>query len=271
MSKQSITKLTTDKDAKGNNVQKLLMVEGPICVSGATTQESIYEDNANRSFLLIIDESQSHLNEVMHYQRKQQAGLINETGQEQAKQLLRNSQRLLRKIKIINPYAPQLEIPQCVFKKLRTNMHYLKLIEIITFYHQKQREIKTDQSGKPYIETAIEDIECANFLVKETLLRKSDELNGELRDFFERLKNTVTAKKVPSFYSKDIREQFRMNPMRINRYLRELESRGYVGRNGGNRKYGFEYEITAWDEYEKLKSGVNILDEILQKLKEKQV
>ena len=269
MSKQSITKLTTDKDAKGNNVQKLLVVEGPICVSGATTQESIYEDNANRSFLLIIDESQSHLNEVMGYQRKQQAGLINETMQQQAKGLLRNSQRLLRGIKIINPYAPQLEIPQCVFKKLRTNIHYLKLIEIITFYHQCQREVKTDKNGKPYIETAIEDIEWANYLVKETLLRKSDELSGELRDFFERLKNTITAKKAQSFYSKDIREQFRMNPMRVNRYLRELESRGYIGRNGGNRKYGFEYEISAWDEYEKLKSGINILDEILQQLKEK--
>jgi DNA primase catalytic core len=269
MSKQSISKLTTDKDAKGNNVQKLLTVEGPICVSGATTQESIYEDNANRSFLLIIDESQSHLNEVMHYQRNQQAGLINETGQMQAKQLLRNAQRLLSKIKIINPYAPHLEIPQCVFKKLRTNMHYLKLIEIVTFYHQKQREIKTDANGKPYIETAIEDIECANYLVKETLLRKSDELNGEQRDFFERLKKNLSAKSVQSFYSKDIREQFRMNPMRVNRYLRELESRGYIGRSGGNRKYGFEYEITVWDEYEKLKNGINILDEILQKLKEK--
>ena len=271
MSKQSITKLTTDKDAKGNNVQKLLLVEGPICVSGATTQESIYEDNANRSFLLIIDESQSHLNEVMGYQRKQQAGLINEAEQEKAKQLLKNTQRLLRGIKIINPYAPQLEIPQCVFKKLRTNMHYLKLIEIITFYHQKQREIKTDRNGKPYIETAIEDIECANDLVKETLLRKSDELNGELRGFFERLKNNLSAKQEQSFYSKGIREQFRLNPMRVNRYLRDLESRGYIGRNGGNRKLGFEYEITAWNEYEKLKSGVNILDEILQKLKEKAV
>lgn len=269
MSKQSITKLTTDKDAKGNNVQKLLLVEGPICVSGATTMESIYEDNANRSFLLIIDESQSHLNEVMGYQRKQQAGLINEAEQEKAKQLLRNSQRLLRGIKIINPYAPRLEIPQCVFKKLRTNMHYLKLIEIITFYHQKQREVKTDRNGKPYIETAIEDIECANDLVKETLLRKSDELNGELRDFFERLKNNLSAKQVQSFYSKGIREQFRLNPMRVNRYLRDLENRGYIGRNGGNRKLGFEYEITAWNEYEKLKSGVNILDEILQKLREK--
>jgi hypothetical protein len=142
-------------------VQKLLNVEGPICVSGATTLESIYEDNANRSFLLIIDESPSHLDEVMQYQRKLQAGLINEAGQQNARQLLKNAQRLLRNIKVTNPYAPQLEIPQCVFKKLRTNIHYLKLIEIITFYHQKQREIKTDANGKPYIETAIEDrIDC---------------------------------------------------------------------------------------------------------------
>jgi len=271
MSKQSITKLTTDKDAKGNNVQKLLTVEGPICVSGATTQESIYEDNANRSYLLHIDESANHLNEVMQYQRKQQAGLINEIQQQKAKQILRNAQRLLRGIKVINPYAPQLEIPQCVFKKLRTNIHYLKLIEIITFYLQHQREIKTDANGKPYIETAIEDIECANYLVKETLLRKSDELSGDLRNFFESLKANAIAKKAQSFYAKEIREHFRMNPMKINRFLRDLENRGYIGRSGGNRKFGFEYEITAWDEYEKLKDGINILDEILQKLKEKQV
>jgi DNA primase len=265
------TKLTTDKDAKGNNVQKLLVVEGPICVSGATTLESIYEDNANRSFLLIIDETPTHLNEVMQYQRKLQAGLISEGEQEKAKQVLKNAQRLLRKVKVINPYAPELEIPQCVFKKLRTNLHYLKLIEIITFYNQYQREIKKDQGGNPYILTTLEDIECANYLVKDTLLRKSDELNGELRNFFENLKSHVSSKQLQSFYAKEIREAFRMNPMRTNRYLRELESRGFIQRNGGNRKYGFEYEITAWDEYEKLKSGVNILDEILQKLKEKQV
>lgn len=69
MSKQSISKLTTDKDAKGNNVQKVLTVEGPICVSGATTKESIYEDNANRSFLIHIDESAQHMDEVMEFQR----------------------------------------------------------------------------------------------------------------------------------------------------------------------------------------------------------
>jgi DNA primase len=271
MSKQSITKLTTDKDAKGNNVQKVLMVEGPICVSGATTQGNIYEDNANRSFLLHVDETPSHAREVMTYQRNLQAGLVNEDEQEQYKKLLKNAQRLLHKVKVINPYAPELDIPECVFKKLRTNMHYLKLIEIITFYHQQGREWKKDKEGRPYIETTLEDIEMANWLVKDTLLRKSDELGGDLRSFFESLKSIMrTRENTPSFYAKGIREFFRMNPMKVNRYLRELESRGFIQRSGGNRKNGFEYEIRAWDEYEKLKSGVNILDDILRRLREKE-
>jgi DNA primase catalytic core len=272
MSKQSITKLTTDKDAKGNNVQKVLMVEGPICVSGATTQGNIYEDNANRSFLLHVDETPGHAREVMNYQRNHQAGLINELEQDQNRQILKNAQRLLHKVRVINPYAPQLDIPECVFKKLRTNMHYLKLIEIITFYHQHAREWKQDREGRPYIETTLEDIEMANWLVKDTLLRKSDELGGDLRSFFESLKTIMRAKEnAPSFYAKGIREFFRMNPMKINRYLRELESRGFIQRSGGNRKNGFEYEIRSWDEYEKLKNGVNILDDILKRLREKEV
>ncbi|MFM8913213.1 MAG: toprim domain-containing protein [Flammeovirgaceae bacterium] len=267
MSKQSISKLTTDKDAKGNNVQKVLTVEGPICVSGATTKESIYEDNANRSFLIHIDESASHTDEVMDYQRKQKAGIVNEVQQQEARQLLQNTQRLLQNIKVINPYALELRIPDLVFKKLRTNMHYLRLIEIITLYHQQQREVKTDSTGQRYIETNLTDIACANWLVKESLLRKSDELSGELREFFERLK--VSTKKEQSFYAKQIREKFRMNPMRVNRYLRMLEHMGYINQTGGNRKNGFEYQVKAWEEYESLQAGINILDEHLEKLKAK--
>lgn len=272
MSRQSITKLTTNKDVKGNNVQRVLVVEGPVCVSGATTNTQIYEDNANRSFLLHIDESQDHAREVMDYQRRQQAGLIDETLQEDYRRLLKNAQRLLRPVKIINPYATQLDIPQCVFKKLRTNMHYLRLIEIITFYNQKQREWKKDKSGRPYIETTPEDIAWANNLIKDSLLRKSDELSGQLRQFFESLKRFAQEKPPrEAIYAKEIRQHLRLHPMKVNRYLRELEQRGYIKQAGGNRKTGYEYEITAWDEYEKLKSGIDILDEILEKIREKEL
>ncbi len=138
------------------------------------------------------------------------------------------------------------------------------------FYHQLQRVVKTDKSGKPFITTTPEDIAWANYLIKDSLLRKSDELGGQVRHFFESLKSFADKKEEPkTIYAKEVREAFRMNPMTINRYLRELENRGYIQRNGGNRKTGFEYEIKAWDEYKKLKSGINILDEILEKVKMK--
>ena len=269
MSKQSISKLTTDKDAKGNNIQKLLTVEGPICVSGATTQGYIYEDNANRSFLLHIDESSNHLNQVMEYQRKLQAGLINETQQQAAKQILKNVQRLLRKVKVINPYAPDLRIPDCVFKKLRTNMHYLKLIEIITFYNQYQRKWKKNQSGEYFIESTLDDIALANWLVKESLLRKSDELSSDIRYFFESLKEQVKQENATTFFAKDIRKNFRMHPQKLSRYLSQLENRNYLKRLSNNRQTGYEYEITSFDDYELLKHGVDILDRILEQIKAK--
>ena len=267
MSKQSISKLTTDKDTKGNNVQKVLTVEGPICVSGATTKESLYEDNANRSFLLHVDEGAQHMDEVMEFQRKQKAGLINETQQQEARQLLQNVQRLLQNVKIINPYALELRIPDMVFKKLRTNMHYLRLIEIITLYHQEQREIKTDSNNNRYIETNLTDIACANWLVKETLLRKSDELSGELREFFESLKSKN--EKDNTFFAKDLRKRLRIHPMKLSRYLVQLESRGYIKRTGGNRQQGFEYQVNEWDDYKLLKEGVDILDKKLEQLRSK--
>jgi DNA primase len=267
MSKQSISKLTTDKDAKGNNVQKVLTVDGPICVSGATTKESLYEDNANRSFLLHVDEGAQHMDEVMEFQRKQKAGMINEEQQREARQLLQNVQRLLQNVKIINPYALELRIPDLVFKKLRTNMHYLRLIEIITLYHQQQREVKTDSNGQRYIETNLTDIACANWLVKETLLRKSDELSGELREFFESLKSKN--EKDYTFFAKDLRKRLRIHPMKLSRYLVQLESRGYIKRTGGNRQQGFEYQVNEWDDYTLLKESVDILDKKLEQLRSK--
>jgi hypothetical protein len=39
-----------------------------------------------------------------------------------------------------------------VFKKLRTNTHYLTLIKAIAFWHQQQREMKQGADGKHFIE-----------------------------------------------------------------------------------------------------------------------
>jgi DNA primase len=268
-SKKKISKTVPVKDSKGNLKTITLNVEGPICLSGTTTRERLYEDNANRSILIYLDNSKDHKELIMNYQRKLSAGKIDTRKENEIKELFKDIQSVLKPVKVRNPYAEQLKIPEYIFKPLRTNSHYLAFIETVTFYHQYQRQLRTDPAtGERYILTELEDIEHANRLIKDVLLAKSDELSKAVRDFFEQLKQDLKRNKQESFYGREIQERLRMYPMKVNRYLRELESRNFIRRIGGNRKKGYEYEIYRTDEYTKLQSGMNILDEILENIRQ---
>jgi len=115
----------------------------------------------------------------------------------------------------------------------------------------------------------LDDIEWANKLLKDVLLAKSDELPKQIREFFESLKKQVKKDKKENFYSKEVQELFRMYPMKVNRFLRELENRNFIQKTGGNRKNGYEYIINRWDDYQKLQSGAEIMDNILNQLRSK--
>jgi len=269
MSNQEISKFVSEPDPKtGQFRQVLLEAHGPIVIAGATTKDKVYEDNSNRSFLLHVDESADHQNQILEYQNKQAAGLIDSEGIEATCRKIHNIQRMLNpKLKVINPFQPQLKLPEYVFKKLRTNTHYITLIQAITFLHQYQREKKKNERGQLYIETTLEDVALANALSKHSLLRKSDELNGQVRNFFESLKALLKQDKQDTFLSAKIRERMRMHPMKFNRRISELRQRGYLKQVGGNRKTGYEYQVTIWDDYQVLQKGLAIMDEVLDKLR----
>jgi DNA primase len=271
MTAQKISKFVTESDPRtGAFKQVHLQAEGPICIAGATTKDKIYEDNSNRSFLIHVNESKAHQDAVLDYQNRQAAGLNDTTLTKQAISKVHNIQRMLNhNLKVINPFQPSLKLPEYVFKKLRTNTHYITLIQSITFLHQYQREIKQSRAGEYYIETTLEDVELANLLSKESLLRKSDELSGAVREFFESLKATVRQTNRETFTGKEIREKFRMHPMQFNRRITELQARGYLKQAGGNQKSGYEYTITTWDDYKVLQSALSIMDDTLSVLWQK--
>ena len=268
-SKKRISKTVPVKDAKGNMQTMTLQVEGPISLAGTTTKEKLYEDNANRSLLIYLDNSKAHKEAIMDYQRKLSAGQIDKEKEEQVKEFFKDLQSILEPIQVRNPYALQLKIPESVFKPLRTNAHYLHFIESITFYHQYQRERKRDdKTGKHYIETTLSDIAEANKLLKDVLLAKSDELTKSCRDFFERLKQWVTAQKTSSFYSKEVRIAFKISPTSLNRHLKDLTRYGYINIVGGSKARGYEYEIPDEKEYDTLKDHIdNALDHALAQLR----
>ncbi len=267
-SKKTITKTFVQKGPKGLET-KSRTVNGPICVAGCTTKEHIYEDNANRSFLIYIDSSQEQDDRIMKHQRAVSAGKINQLEQQQIKTLLQNSQRLLNPIKVVNPYAELLELPKSVFKPRRTNAHYLHFIEAITFYCQWQRPQKTNKTtGEIFIETTIEDIENANHLLKGVLLKKSDKLSPACRTYFEQLKLYLEKENKTEFKNIDIRKALELSHSKQKRYMSELLNNFYIQVKKGNKKSGFTYAITSFKEYSELKNKItNVLDETLEKLK----
>jgi predicted transcriptional regulator len=259
-SKRRITKTVVHKDTKGTTRTIHLTVEGPVSVAGCTTQESIYEDNSNRSFLLYIDESEAQDNKIMDYQRRASAGKLNEQDEIKARELLKNVQRILKPIKIINPYAEFLELPKSVFKPRRTNAHYLQFIEAITFYKQYQREKQyNNETGEEYIQTTIEDIQEANALMQEVLLRKSDVLNGACRQFFEMLKGYLKANDITTFTNAEIRRTLRVNPSNQKRYMLQLQSAELVQKAKGNKRKGYVYEVANYEDYENTNKQIQTL------------
>lgn len=257
-SKRSITKRVSHKDRSGNTKTIKLTVEGPVCVAGCTTRESIYEDNSNRSFLLYIDESQEQDQRIMQYQRRASAGKINEGEQLLAATLLQNVQMVLKPVKVINPYAEYLELPQSVFKPRRTNSHYLQFMEAITFYKQHQRESKYDErTGEEFIETEIEDIREANELIAEVLLRKSDTLNGACRNHLECLKAYLEKNGQTTFTNSEIRRDLRVKETTLRRYNKQLSGEGYIQKVKNRDTKSHCYEILDVQEYDALKAQID--------------
>ena len=266
--KKRIVKSVVQKDSGGQGKTKNLIVEGPVSVAGCTTQESIYEDNSNRSFLLYIDESEAQDERIMNYQRKSSAGKINLQDEIDAANILRNVQRLLKPVRVINPFAEALILPKSVFKPRRSNAHYLQFIEAVTFYHQHQRESHFDmQTGEEYIETTLEDIKIANDLIKGILLRKSDPLNGATRSYLERLKTHLKEKMDSVYNNQEIRKELRIKESTLRRYHNLLLQEGYITRRRDLDNRSFCYEMLEVDEFNDLKQAIdNALSMCIERL-----
>jgi len=262
-SKKKISKTIAFKNTKGETKTTNITVEGPVCVAGCTTKETIYEDNANRSFLIYLDESQEQDDKIMNYQRRASAGNIAIEAQLKAKNVLLNSQYLLQSIKVINPYAELVELPKEVLKPRRTNAHYLQFIELITYYHQHQRELKHDQeTGEEYIETTIEDIKNANELIKEILIRKSDVLTGRSRNQLENFKKLLK-NKTELFTNSQLRSTLKIAKSTAQYHLNTWLDAGIITKIHDKESQTYNYQFINDKEYKNLE---NKIDEVLKSI-----
>lgn len=259
--KKRISKTVTIKDKSGQLRTITLIVEGPVSVIACTTREKIYEDNSNRAILIYLDGSKEQDERIMHYQKQNRAGLIDHYAEKQMQKKLVQMQQALEPIRVINPFAPLIDLPKEIFKPRRTLPLLLSFIEAITFYYQYQRVQKVEEStGEIYIETHPTDIEWAFKLLRDVLFRKSDELSGAAREFYEWLKQWAInkANKKTGFYGSDVRKDNRIHPRTLSRYLQELTEYGLLEITGGNRhKTGYSYKVITNKDYQALQQSID--------------
>jgi hypothetical protein len=108
--------------------------------------------------------------------------------------LMRNAQRLLQPVDVMNPWADELTFTAERTRTRRDHEKYLTLIDAVALLHQYQRPREVDREGterSEYIRVTLDDIETANRLALELLGRSLDELPPQTRRLYETVKRVV--------------------------------------------------------------------------------
>ncbi len=260
ISNQVLRSSVTIKDKKGNNKSSHKIVKGQFSSLSATTKGETYEDNMSRSFLLAVDESKEQTQRIIEYQNRRNAGEIDRTEQEKAINFIQKIVRNLKYYEVINPYATKLNLPEKVHKIRRLNEMYQAVIKQVTFINQYQRAVKNG-----YLITEIEDIEQATEVLFESIVLKVDELDGSLRQFFEKLKKYLKDKNV-EFTQREIRQELNVSKAQCSRFINQLLEMEYIASKYGGNLKRVSYKIDYWDNHQKLRTEIK--DFLLNQIKE---
>jgi DNA primase catalytic core len=256
-SEGELTIASTGKDPQtGNLVTHEYHVEGPVMIFLTTTAIEIDEELLNRCLVLSVDESRQQTEAIHRLQRERRTltGLVNGERRQRLLTQHRHAQRLLRPLKVLNPYADQLTFLSDKTRTRRDHEKYLTLIDTIALLHQYQRDRRTvQQEGETleYIEATREDIAQANALAHEVLGRSLDELPPQTRRVLARVIEMVTAacaaQQLPRaqyrFSRREVREYTGLSDTQLRVHLERLVSLEYLLVHRGMRGQSFVYEL----------------------------
>src|SRR5690606_15834721 len=185
------------------------------------------------------------------------SGQIDEHKERQCMEFIQTMVSLLKPYPVVNPYADKVHLPEEAHKIRRLNGLYQAFVKVITLMHQYQRG--RDDRGRLISEK--EDLQVAAEIMFESIVLKVDELDGSLRQFYERLKEYVKAKAGDhyqgyEFGQREIRQALHVSKSQLQRYLHDLVQLEYIRQSGGYANRGFSYKVLYWDNIEALRAKV---------------
>jgi DNA primase len=252
-SEGELTIASTGKDpATGKMVTQEYHVEGPVMIFLTTTAIDLDEELQNRCLTLTVDESAEQTGRIHRVQRERRtlAGLMAREERKALLHTLRNAQRLLQPVEVLNPYAPALTFTTGRTRNRRDHEKYLTLIDAIALLHQHQRMARTLPGGQQYIEVTLDDIALANQLAPEVLGRSLDELPPQTRRLLGSIRELVKKKREAkasdsTFSRRELRQACGWSLTQVSVHLERLVALEYLAIRHGRLGSAFVYEILA--------------------------
>jgi DNA primase len=255
-SEGELTIASTGKDPQsGRMVTQEYHVEGPVMIFLTTTDIDLDEELQNRCLTLAVDESNEQTARIHAVQRERRtlAGLIAREERKDVLALLKNAQRLLVPVEVLNPFAPALTFPSRRTRNRRDHEKYLTLIDSIALLHQHQRARGQHVVGGrmvEYIEVTLEDIALANEIAPEVLGRSLDELPPQTRRLLEHIRALVktrrgeqSAKVASTFSRREIKEVSGWSLTQVRVHLARLIELEFIAARCGRFGSAFHYEL----------------------------
>jgi len=248
---------TTVKDPDtGEMKTKKHEVEGPVAIMLTTTEAEIDEELQNRALVLTVNEDREQTRAIHEAQRRAETleGILAAEDRLAVVRLHRNAQRLLRPLRVVNPFAEGLAFPDVKLRTRRDHVKYLTLIRSIALLSQYQRPIKQEtRNGHvvPYIEVTPSDIETAKRLADEVLGQSLDDLAPQTRRLLGLLDEMVSrrcaerkvAREDLRFTRREVREYTNWGDTQLRVHLARLVDLELLLIHRGSRGHSFVYEL----------------------------
>jgi DNA primase len=252
-SEGELTIASTGKNAHtGRMTAQEYHVKGPVMIMLTTTAIDLDEELMNRCIVLTVDESREQTRAIHALQRQRETvdGMLLKLERDATIKLHRNVQRLLRPLRVVNPYARQLTFLDDRTRTRRDHMKYLGLIRTIALLHQYQRPVKTT-GHIAYIEATLDDIATANRIAGEVLGRSLDDLPPQTRQLLTLINEWVDGecKKLHQtrrdfrFSRRDVRQATGWGNTQLKLHLSRLKEMEYLLVHRGERGRSYVYEL----------------------------
>jgi DNA primase catalytic core len=269
--KKLVIESTIKNPLTGKLETQVNTVNGPTAVFQTTTNPRTDAETRSRFVVISVDESPEQTKAILAAQRQSHTreGWRLRLAREAILKRHQSFQRLLKPLKVINPFEPLLSYPDESLLVRRDQPKYLNLILAVTFLYQLQRPVHNDAELGDYIETTLDDIAITNELAHELFGHSLDDLSRPSRELLRLVYQHVQQrqageKKEITFNRRELREAFKWGDTRLRTHLDELVEMEYVvplsGRFGQTYQYRLVYEPT--DEPGRFLSGLKSVEQL---------